>query len=536
MKIDNSLMYLISLLQLGNSSNSFIKGLLPFIIAFMPIIINLIEELKKYYYNFDSIKNKISIKIPIEEINTSVDGYSSRTTKKICISEEFKAINDYIIENINNIYGIEGLIQILNNTNENYNIENSKSFIFIPNQTTHFTICNEKMIFCKINTIIEGVKKEDDKKEIENKKSYEIELFKIYNNDCLIEKQKCIVTINNFIKLKTDEYKKKNEIKKSDQLKYFEYRDYSKEEYYGIELFFNEYDFETNKNFSNLFLENKNEIIELVSKFKNFGENENPFIDEFKKLGMSYKLTILLHGVPGTGKTTFIKTLAVELNKNIISLNISNIKSNELLTKIIRTTVINKNKFKRSEFMIVIEDCDALDDNFLFTRKKKENNSLNDDSINNDFLNNNTSKILEALNSNKKNDSDLVKLIYQEKLDLSCILNLLDGLIELHGLIIIFSSNHPEKLDEAFKRPGRINLEIEFKRATVNIIKEIIKLKFNFDQSDEKLLNSYLKDYVLSHAEVERAVLNSKNIAECIEKLKIETNNNLYRIEKYNKN
>ena len=46
------------------------------------------------------------------------------------------------------------------------------------------------------------------------------------------------------------------------------------------------------------------------------------------------------------------------------------------------------------------------------------------------------------------------------QLDLAGLLNVLDGVVDSPGRIVVMTSNHPEKLDPALIRPGRINLKI----------------------------------------------------------------------------
>ena len=48
-----------------------------------------------------------------------------------------------------------------------------------------------------------------------------------------------------------------------------------------------------------------------------------------------------------------------------------------------------------------------------------------------------------------------------DKLNLSGILNVLDGVVETPGRIVIMTTNHPELLDPALIRPGRIDRHIE---------------------------------------------------------------------------
>ncbi|TYZ66389.1 hypothetical protein PybrP1_009286 [[Pythium] brassicae (nom. inval.)] len=48
-----------------------------------------------------------------------------------------------------------------------------------------------------------------------------------------------------------------------------------------------------------------------------------------------------------------------------------------------------------------------------------------------------------------------------DKLNLSGLLNVLDGVIDCPGRIVIMTTNHPEKLDPALIRPGRISKKLE---------------------------------------------------------------------------
>merc|ERR1719201_490574 len=47
-----------------------------------------------------------------------------------------------------------------------------------------------------------------------------------------------------------------------------------------------------------------------------------------------------------------------------------------------------------------------------------------------------------------------------DELDLSGVLNVLDGVVDCPERILVMTTNHPEKLDPALIRPGRINLKL----------------------------------------------------------------------------
>jgi len=53
------------------------------------------------------------------------------------------------------------------------------------------------------------------------------------------------------------------------------------------------------------------------------------------------------------------------------------------------------------------------------------------------------------------------KLPDPDALNLSGLLNVLDGVVDSPGRILVMTTNHPEKLDPALIRPGRINFAIE---------------------------------------------------------------------------
>jgi SpoVK/Ycf46/Vps4 family AAA+-type ATPase len=59
--------------------------------------------------------------------------------------------------------------------------------------------------------------------------------------------------------------------------------------------------------------------------------------------------------------------------------------------------------------------------------------------------------------------------------NLSVLLNILDGVLEQPGRILIMTSNHPEKLDKALLRPGRIDVLVHFDYCKKHEIREIVE-------------------------------------------------------------
>jgi SpoVK/Ycf46/Vps4 family AAA+-type ATPase len=90
-----------------------------------------------------------------------------------------------------------------------------------------------------------------------------------------------------------------------------------------------------------------------------------------------------------------------------------------------------------------------------------------------------------------------------EKLSLSCLLNILDGILETPGRIIIMTTNYPQLLDKALIRPGRIDLICEFTKCTNQMIIEFIENFYDIkleSREIEKILS--LENYRYTPAEM----------------------------------
>ena len=60
--------------------------------------------------------------------------------------------------------------------------------------------------------------------------------------------------------------------------------------------------------------------------------------------------------------------------------------------------------------------------------------------------------------------------IVDDELDLATVLNVLDGVRETPGRILMLSTNNPERLDEALLRPGRFDMILEYKKHSVEVL------------------------------------------------------------------
>lgn len=81
-----------------------------------------------------------------------------------------------------------------------------------------------------------------------------------------------------------------------------------------------------------------------------------------------------------------------------------------------------------------------------------------------------------AVSSDKKENQN------PDELNLSFLLNLLDGILEVPDRIIVMTSNHPEKLDSALIRPGRIDLIVKFGKCANTTITQMFHFFFETNE------------------------------------------------------
>lgn len=160
----------------------------------------------------------------------------------------------------------------------------------------------------------------------------------------------------------------------------------------------------------------------------------------YAERGIPYRRGYLLHGAPGSGKSSFITALAGHLDFNICLLNLSergltDDKLNHLLS----------NAPERS--ILLLEDIDAA---FLGRQTAAEDG-------------------------------------YQASVTFSGLLNALDGVASGESRIIFMTTNHIEKLDPALIRPGRVDMIAELGDAEKEQVEELMVRFYRATVRDQKL-------------------------------------------------
>jgi hypothetical protein len=248
--------------------------------------------------------------------------------------------------------------------------------------------------------------------------------------------------------------------------------------------------FHTNRRFENLF---GPEIDVIRNRVEFFTKNKK----WYDRKGIPYTLGLLLSGQAGAGKTSTIKCLANETDRHIVNINLNNdITKNQLESLFFNEIIFTLNiaTGKTEQFCIpldrriyVLEDIDCQSDMVMERTLNKPVAVAAP-----------TTTTQQNMNKNINVEQD-----NSHKIDLSFLLNLLDGILETPGRIIIMTSNHPKLLDHALVRPGRIDIIADFKKCNNETIIKMIEYFYDIELSEEEnelIMN--LTDYVISPAEM----------------------------------
>lgn len=220
----------------------------------------------------------------------------------------------------------------------------------------------------------------------------------------------------------------------------------TKQETYRFEqapkhLVFTMNEFHTAKSFTNVYGDHVSELRDRLDLFVHHPE-------WYAERGIPHSLGILLHGIPGAGKTSTIKAIARDTNRHIFNLSLRSFTTQKQLTALFYNETVTVTgadgqpqtyRIPLNRRLYVIEDIDCLSDVVLdrqaFPRPEPPNGDL---------------------------------------LTLSFLLNLLDGVLETPGRILVITTNYPDRLDAALIRPGRIDVRIDFGKADRAMILEMV--------------------------------------------------------------
>ncbi|KAK3986974.1 P-loop containing nucleoside triphosphate hydrolase protein [Cladorrhinum sp. PSN332] len=164
---------------------------------------------------------------------------------------------------------------------------------------------------------------------------------------------------------------------------------------------------------------------ELVADIENYLDaNTRKF---YNKRGIPYRRGFLLHGPPGTGKTSLSLALAGLFGLELYLLHVPSVREDGTLEKLFTTLP--------RRCIVLLEDVDAVGLRRTPAKIEDEKDGNEDDD--------------DSDSDTERNSSN--------RITLAGFLNVLDGVASQEGRIVLMTSNHAEKLDRALVRPGRVD-------------------------------------------------------------------------------
>ena len=168
----------------------------------------------------------------------------------------------------------------------------------------------------------------------------------------------------------------------------------------------------------------------------------NPSTREwYAKRGIPYRRGYLLHGPPGTGKSSLCMSIAGCFHLDVYILNLSSADDsslNILLAKLPQHCVL------------LLEDIDVASTN------RSQHHDTRDSK--------------PTYGQPEKNQPKGVTL--------SGLLNALDGVASQEGRLLFMTTNYIERLDDALIRPGRIDQKVEFHLANKFIVSQLFRVVY----------------------------------------------------------
>ena len=193
----------------------------------------------------------------------------------------------------------------------------------------------------------------------------------------------------------------------------------------------------------------------------------------FTKLGQIPRMGLILHGPPGTGKSSFAYRMAMALDRHLYIINLKIIKTKKTLFDIFNAPFIGHTCRRPKEVIIVFDEFD-FGIKYLYNKEKqrqKQINELENILISNSNDENNIS--LKEIDDKRKNMED--------ELCLHDLLDIFQGIVPTEGLICIATTNDIETIKELcppLVRPGRLT-PYHFGYPSLKIINEISNYYFN---------------------------------------------------------
>jgi hypothetical protein len=221
--------------------------------------------------------------------------------------------------------------------------------------------------------------------------------------------------------------------------------------------------FHTSKTLDNMFGPDMHIV---MSRLQWFLQNR----EWYDRKGIPYSFGLLLHGTPGCGKTSIIKAIANITGRHIFNTSLHRSITQKQLNSLFFSDRVDIHESSESYIIpqnkrvYCMEEIDCMTDVVVDRRTQTQTQTQN-------------SRLTPRQSAQEAEQSG-------NKVTLGYLLNLLDGVLEIPGRILIMTTNYPDRLDPALIRPGRIDLILNFQKATRETVRKMYQYFYDLDESD----------------------------------------------------
>jgi hypothetical protein len=253
--------------------------------------------------------------------------------------------------------------------------------------------------------------------------------------------------------------------------------------------------------FDHMFFEGKDRLVENIRRFL---ESE----ELYRRRGQPWTFGLLLHGPPGTGKTSVIKAIINMTRRHAVNVCLGAATQRSQLVKVFTEEIYvddNKEPITHRDKVFVLEDIDA--DSPIVLKRAAAANCVDPTMAMNfaamqDMVADLTAAAAAAAES-KDRSANRLNGAAAGKATLSNLLNLIQGIGDAEGRFMVATTNHVDKLDPALIRPGRFNVHVEMGFSRAVDIADMARSYFGASAAiDSALTDGRFPDRALCAAEV----------------------------------